>query len=539
MQGPPPGGWQTPFRERGMTEVQTTSLERQLAELRLLHEGVLATVGEAVLIGELDGTVTACNRAAIELYGWPEAELRGRNIFQVALADAARDESDAILDRVCRGDGWWGESRAWRRDGSVFPTEVAITPVRDRDGYVAALVVAASDLSARHDLEEQFRHAQKMEALGLIASGVAHDFNNLLTAIRGYADLALRELAADHPVRDDLRQIAQASQRAAALTTQLLAFARRQTPDPALLDLNAVLADLLRLIERVIGEDVELVVTRAADLWPVRGDRIHVEQVLLNLVVNARDALPRGGKVAIGTANATLDAPLERFGLRADSGDYVALTVRDNGLGMDPETRARLFEPFYTTKPHGRGTGLGLATVYGIVRQAGGAIEVKSEPNAGSCFTIYLPRALDARRPRASGGASSALRGGHDTVLLVEDDEQVRPIAERVLRRLGYAVLSARGAEEAVRLSHDHAGPIDLVLTDIALPRSSGVELAGRLASQRPNVQILFMSGYADAAAPRHEPLPRGSRFLAKPFTPEKLARSIRDALDAIGDDPE
>jgi PAS domain S-box-containing protein len=522
-----------------MTEVQTTTLERQLAELRLLHEGVLATVGEAVLIGELDGTVTACNRAATELYGWPEAELRGRNIFQVALADVARDESDAILDRVCRGDGWWGENRAWRRDGSVFPTEVAITPVRDRDGYVAALVVAASDLSARHDLEEQFRHAQKMEALGLIASGVAHDFNNLLTAIRGYADLALRELAADHPARDDLRQIAQASQRAAALTGQLLAFARRQTPDPALLDLNAVLADLLRLIERVIGEDVELVVTRAADLWPVRGDRIHVEQVLLNLVVNARDALPRGGKVAIGTANATLDAPLERFGLRADPGDYVALTVRDNGLGMDPETRARLFEPFYTTKPHGRGTGLGLATVYGIVRQAGGAIEVKSEPNAGSCFTIYLPRAADARRPRASSGASSALRGGHETVLLVEDDEQVRPIAERVLRRLGYAVLSARGAEEAVRLSRDHAGPIDLVLTDVALPRSSGVELAGRLASQRPNVQILYMSGYADAAAPRHEPLPRGSRFLAKPFTPEKLARSIRDALDAIGDDPE
>jgi PAS domain S-box-containing protein len=522
-----------------MPQVQTTSLERRLAELQLLHEGVLATLSEAVLTGELDGTVTACNRAATELYGWPAEELRGRNIFQVALADVARDESDAILDRACRGDGWWGEGRAWRRDGSVFPTEVAITPVRDRDGDVSALVVAAADLTARRDLEEQFRQAQKMEALGLIASGVAHDFNNLLTAIRGYSDLALRELGADHAARDDVRQIAVAAQRAAALTGQLLAFSRRQAPDPALLDLNAVVGDLLRLLERVIGEDVNLTIDRAADLWPVRGDRAQVEQVLLNLVVNARDALPRGGAVAITTANAVLEQPLERFGLRADAGSYVTLTVGDTGTGMDAETRSRLFEPFYTTKARGRGTGLGLATVYGVVRQVGGAIEVKSGPDKGSCFTIYLPRAVDARRPRNSADGPGALRGGGETILLVEDDEQVRPIAERVLRRLGYAVLSARGPDEAVRLSRDHAGEIDLVLIDVVLPRSSGVELAARLASRRPGVQILFMSGYADAAAPRHEPLPRGSRFLAKPFTPETLARSIRDALDSsAGDDP-
>jgi PAS domain S-box-containing protein len=485
------------------------------------------------VLATLDGTVTYCNRAATELYGWPVRNLIGRNIFQVALADVAVDQSAAILERVCQGDGWWGETRAWRRDGSIFPSAVTIAPFTDEEGHVDGLIGVAIDLTSRRALEQQFRHAQKMEAVGLIVGGVAHDFNNLLTAMRGYSELALSALEADDPVREDVEQIAAAADRAAELTGQLLSFSRRNAPDPALLDLNDVVGDLHRLMERVIGEDVDLLVSRDPELWPVRADRGQIDQVLLNLVINGRDALPDGGQLTVETANEDVAERQESYGLAIEPGEYAVLRVSDAGIGIDAETRERLFEPFYTTKETGKGTGLGLATVYGIVRQAGGLIEVASEPGQGTTFSILFPHARDTRRRRTQPSGVASLRGGNETVLLVEDDDQVRPIAQRVLSRLGYQVLTARGADLAFRMAREHKGPIDLLLTDVVLPRESGVELSTRLASARPSMQILYMSGYADAAPARRQPLPRGARFLAKPFTPEMLARAVRDVLDA------
>ena len=516
-----------------------TDLERRLAETQGLaararaQEQLLELVDEAVMIADPGGTITYCNRAAGVLYGWPAEQLWGQSVFQVALADVAAEDTASILERVVRGDGWWGESRAWRRDGSIFPTAVAIAAIQERGGEPGTLVSITTDLTAQRALEDRCRQAQKMESVGLIAGGVAHDFNNLLTVIGGYGDLALTGMAPDDPVRDDILQIVKAASRASTLTSQLLTFSRRQTLDPMLLDLNAIVHDLLQLIERVIGADVELNVVPASPLWPIRADRGQIEQVLVNLVVNARDAVPAAGWIVLETANVTLEAPIDDFDLVIAAGDYVLLSVRDSGHGMDAETRRHIFEPFYTTKEAGRGTGLGLATVYGIVQRAGGSVRVESEVGQGTAFSIYFPRAGESRRRRQAPPGPLALRGGSETILLVEDDDHVRPIAERVLARLGYTVLPARGAEAAFGAARDHAGTIDLLLTDVVLPRSDGIQLAARLAPMCPRMQILYISGHADTAQVRPGPLPRGARFLAKPFTPDVLARAVREALDA------
>src|SRR5881392_1254098 len=373
--------------------------------------------------------------------------------------------------------------------------------------------------------EVQLRQAQKMEAVGRLAGGVAHDFNNLLTVITSYSDLLLEDLASNDPKRDDVGQIRQAAEGAAALTRQLLAFSRQQVLEPKVLDVRAIVAGTEKLLRRLIGADVQLATSLASDLGAVKADPGQLEQIIINLAVNARDAMPGGGRLSIEAAN------LEQ--VEGRPGRYVLLAVSDTGIGMDEQTKARIFEPFFTTKESGKGTGLGLATVYGIVKQAGGFIWVYSEPGRGTSFKVYLPRVDEPAEPEVARPAPGEVRGGTETVLVVEDAASVRMVTRQVLERHGYAVLEAPNGDTALRLAAKHHGPIDLLLTDVVMPGLSGRQLAEQLAQLRPSMKVLYVSGYGENAVVHHGILEPGVAYLQKPFTPETLARRVRDTLDA------
>ncbi|MDP3767351.1 MAG: ATP-binding protein, partial [Dehalococcoidia bacterium] len=354
--------------------------------------------------------------------------------------------------------------------------------------------------------------------MGRIASGVAHDFNNLLTVILAETDMALAELAPDHPLRAGLDEIRQTTQRAASLTRQLLAFSRRQVVEPEFFSLNDLVADVEKMLRRLIGEDIELSALAAPDLGPVKADRGHIEQVLVNLAVNARDAMPDGGRLVVETANVTLTEEYTATHSYAAPGEYVVLAVSDSGTGMTEEVKAHLFEPFFTTKEQGRGTGLGLATCYGIAKQHGGFISVYSELGIGTTFKVYLPRAGGVAAGPAPVG--EAARGGTETVLLVEDDPKVRNVTARMLHTLGYTVLEAGSAEQALTRLQAHRGPVHLLITDAVLPAVGGRQLAGQVQAARPGTRVLYMSGYTDDVALKHRLLERGVHFLQKPFAP-------------------
>jgi two-component system, cell cycle sensor histidine kinase and response regulator CckA len=388
-------------------------------------------------------------------------------------------------------------------------------------------------VTARRRLEEQYRQAQKMEAVGQLASGIAHDFNNLLTVINGYADLLLQSLPPADSSQELLEEIRRAGERAAGLTRQLLAFGRRQVLAPRVLDLNAVAADTEAMLRRVIGEDVRLATVPGPGLWPVRADPGQVEQVLLNLAVNARDAMPTGGRLTIETRNVELDDEYALAHAGAHPGPHVLLAVSDTGCGMTDEVKARIFEPFFTTKGPGRGTGLGLATVYGIVTQSGGHLGVDSEAGAGTTFRVYLPRAEGpVGEPKAGSGAPAPRRGA-ETVLLVEDDPAVRALNRHVLAGCGYTVVEAGDGDEAWRAAVRHAGgPIHLLVTDVVMPGQGGRALAERLLERHPGLKVLYVSGYTDDAVVRHGVLREAMNFLQKPFTPTALAHRVREVLD-------
>jgi CheY-like chemotaxis protein/two-component sensor histidine kinase len=374
-----------------------------------------------------------------------------------------------------------------------------------------------------------------MEAVGRLAGGVAHDFNNLLTVIGGYVDLLRENLGLDDPMRRDLMEIRSATDRAAALTRQLLAFSRRQVLQPVVLDLNDVITDLQKMLGRVIGEDVHLLTKLDPSVGRVRADAGQIEQVIMNLVINARDAMPDGGKLTIETTNVELDEDYSQQHIAAEPGPYVMLSVSDDGSGMDEETRAQIFEPFFTTKERGKGTGLGLSTVYGIIKQTGGFIWVYSEPGQGTTFKIYLPRIGESDSRVEPRRAQKEALVGTETILLVEDEQSLRALTGRILGQCGYSVLTATDAPEALVLSERHEGPIHLMVTDVVMPQMSGTELAERLAPLRPEMKVLYVSGYTQNGIVHHGVLNPDAFFLQKPFDRKSLTRKIREVLDSPG----
>jgi signal transduction histidine kinase len=404
---------------------------------------------------------------------------------------------------------------------------------------VRGIVINSRDVTERREAEEALRRSeqqllqvQKMEAVGRLAGGVAHDFNNLLTAIRGNAELLLADIPEDSQSREDVEEIRRAADRAAALTRQLLAFSRRQVLQPRLLDLNGSVSEMQRMLRRLLGEDVELATRLDPHLRRVRADPAQVEQVIMNLVVNARDAMPEGGVVMLCTSNMELGSELRRRFSYVVPGEYVLLEVGDTGHGMDPATLEMAFEPFFTTKPTGKGTGLGLSMVYGIVKQSGGYVWIDSEPGRGTRVRVYLPVARGSEDEEELPPVPVARVRGRGTVLLVEDEETVRRIAERVLTRGGYDVLTAAEGAEAMALSRQHSGTIQVLVTDLVMPRMNGSDLARRLMAERPGIRVLFISGYDRDAARTAGPLEPGTDFIQKPFTPELLLERVGRLLE-------
>jgi len=508
------------------------------AALRASEERFRALVensSDALLLLDAEGRVTYMTASSSRQFGWTPDQMVGRSIFDFVHPD----DTDTVTARMSDALRHPGrrvvqEVRFRHADGS-WRTMEAIGVNRLDDPSVGAIVVNARDMTDRRKLEEQLRMSQKMEAVGQLAGGVAHDFNNLLTAILGYCNLMLDDMPPDDPRRADLDEIRAAGERAAALTRQLLAFSRRQMLQPQSVHLNAIVQQMEKLLRRLISEDVELSTKLAADLLTVRVDPAAIEQILVNLAVNARDAMPLGGRLTIETANVELDETYAVMHVTMPPGRYVMLAVGDTGEGMDSATRARVFEPFFTTKEQGKGSGLGLATVYGMVKQSGGFIWVYSEPGHGTMFKVYFPPAEQRAAASASehpGRRTSDGKQGWETVLLVEDEAAVRALAREVLRRHGYVVLEARHGVDALRVAERHNDEIHLMITDVVMPHMSGRDLAERLARVRPKMKVLFMSGYTDHAL-MHRELTPGSAFLQKPFTPEGFARKVRSVLDA------
>ena len=448
--------------------------------------------------------------------------------------DRERVLSDLELQKA--GKPFDHEYRVIHTDGSTRWIWDRGFPIRDDAGRLTHYAGVAQDITERRRLEGQFRQAQKMEAVGRLAGGVAHDFNNLLTIINGYSELLLERLHPSDPLRGSIEEIIKAGGRAASLTRQLLAFSRQQVLAPRVLDLNALVADVERMLRRLIGEDIDLVMLPGAELGRVKADPGQIEQILVNLAVNARDAMPEGGKLVIETTNVELDDAYARSHPVVTPGHYVMLAMSDTGTGMDAAIQAHIFEPFFTTKEQGKGTGLGLSTVYGIVKQSGGYIWVYSEPGLGSTFKIYLPSVEDAAESVSGPEARELPFGGSETILLVEDEEAVRTLASKILQERGYRVLESASPDDALQIAEHHQEPIDLLLTDVVLPKMSGRKIAEYLTALRPNMKVLYMSGYTDDAVVRNGVLESNTAFLQKPFTPSGLARKVREVLDAAPD---
>ena len=477
-----------------------------------------------------DGRVQMWNRAAEALVGWAPAEVEGRDLPTMP-PDRAADEGE-LTQRLLAGEVVRGrESRILHRDGHEIPVALYAAPLHE-DGTIAGTVLRWVDLSERHNLEAQLQQAQRLESVGRLAGGIAHDFNNILTAILGFAQLVDEDMAPDDPRRTNIRSIEESAERATSLVRQLLAFGRQQVLRLEVVDLGEVLERIGPMLQRLIGEDVSVALKHPDGLWLVEADRSQLEQVIVNLAVNARDAMPRGGTLTIEVSNVDLDARYASTHPEVEPGPHVLLAVSDTGVGMDPETMSHIFEPFFTTKEAGRGTGLGLSTVYGIVRQSGGHIWVYSELDRGTTFRLYFPRASGAIAEAPGAEAETVPVTGTETILVAEDEEILRALIEVILRRLGYTVVLARNAAEALEIARQRH--VDLLLTDVVMPGQSGIELAAAVREKSPGTRVLMMSGYTSAALEPHGMM-EGDELLQKPFTPDSLARAVRSRL-ARGD---
>ncbi len=523
----------------GVVLVTDIALRRLADEARGRLAAIVESSDDAIVSVDVDGAIATWNRGAETLYQYRGADLIGHPV-SVLFPPASHDQETSSSDRAAVGDTTQAYDTTHRRkDGSFVEVSVKFSPVRDITGAVIASAMVAKDLTATRQAEaihrrteEQFRQAQKMEAVGRLAGGVAHDFNNLLTVILSYSQFAIEDLKPGDPLRDDMMQIDQAGRRATELTRQLLAFSRQQMLQPRVLDINQILPPMERMLRRLLGEDVTLSLLPASALGRVVADEGQLEQVVMNLAVNARDAMPTGGNLTIETADVHFDR--EHVGGPSDMppGDYVMFSVCDTGTGMDPATCARVFEPFFTTKELGKGTGLGLSTVFGIVRQSGGYLSVFSELGHGTTFKVYLPMTDRPADAKIEDGPPVVLRGS-ETVLLVEDEEQVRVVAAAILRRHGYNVLETSNGGEAFLVSKTFSARIHLLLTDVVMPRMSGRRLAEELTTQRPDMRVLYASGYTDDAIIHHGVLEAGVAFIQKPFTPDALLRKVREVIDA------
>ena len=531
---------------RAMSEADGRRARREVEEALQNERQFLRALLESLEVGivacDRNGILTLFNRATREFHGLPEEPLppeRWAEHLRLFRADGKTPlEKEAIpLFRALQGEQVRNaELTIVPADGLSRTVVASGQPILDGHGRNLGAVIAMHDITERKQLEEQLRQSQKMEAVGRLAGGIAHDFNNLLNVITGYGELISERLPQGDPMGPKVDQIKKAAQRAASLTRQLLAFSRKQVIEPRVLDLNALLADLDKMLRRMIGEDIEMSTVEGQPLGRIKADPGQIEQIVMNLVVNARDAMPQGGKLTLGTANVDLDHAFARRNAGARAGAYVLLSVVDTGTGMDPETQSHIFEPFFTTKEMGKGTGLGLATVYGIVKQNNGYIEVESAPGRGACFRVYLPRVQD-RAEALRARESTAPPQGSETILVVEDEDLVRQVVREALRSFGYTVLETGDAEEGARICKSHAGSIHLLMTDVIMPKMNGRALAKRLILQRPDLKVLYMSGYTDSAIVQHGVLEPGVSFLQKPFALTTLARKVRDVLDEEGVD--
>ncbi len=492
---------------------------------------------EAIVITDPKGVIIYANPSFEVITGYTVDEAIGQNIriLKSGKHDTAfyRD----LWETISRGDVWRGFFFNRKKDGTLYQEEDTISPIKDTQGRITSYVSVKRDVTHEMALELQLLQSQKMEAVGRLAGGVAHDFNNMLTAITGYGELSITRLPKGDPLRHNLDEILKAADRATTLTRQLLAFSRKQVLDTRIFDLNELITNIQNMLRRLIGEDVELVILlEQASIWPIKADPGQIEQVLLNLVINARDAMPLGGKLTILTANVTVDESFARQHIGMVAGDYVLMSVADTGIGMSDEIKPHLFEPFFTTKEGGKGTGLGLATSYGIIKQSGGQIAVTTKIGAGSTFDIYLPGM--GGKTLSNGRAARVMEEtprsrGNETILLAEDEEAVRELTQMILRELGYNVLSAENGVRALQLVHDHSDQrIDVLLTDIVMPQIGGRELAERMRKTQPDLKVLFITGYSIEAERISGMLSYTTSYLPKPFTPSALGRKIREVLD-------
>jgi two-component system, cell cycle sensor histidine kinase and response regulator CckA len=502
------------------------ALRRSEARYRSLVQSSVYGIYRA----SLQGRFLDVNAALISMLGYTSAE-------EVLLLDPEKhvfanpEEQHRLFDQFRDTGRLEGMDVKWkRRDGSTITVRISGRAVASEDEPADVLEAIAEDVTERRALEEQFRQAQKMEAVGRLAGGVAHDFNNLLMVVSGYAEVILSKLEIDDPLSDKARAIQQAADRATTLTRQLLAFSRKQLLELKVVDVNAIVSDMERLLRPLIGENVELVAKLAPHAGYTRADAGQLEQVLMNLVVNAKDAMPAGGTLTIQTENILADDSSRRGQAFIRPGSYVMLSVTDTGMGMDKETQLRIFEPFFTTKEKGKGTGLGLSTVYGIVKQSGGYVMVHSELGHGSSFHIYLPQ-VEGTAEKHSAPAARAAAGGTETILLVEDEESVRQLVRDTLESKGYKVIEAENGEGGISVAAQHAGKIDLVITDVVMPGMGGREMAEEIVKIRPETKILYLSGYAEDAILSEGGIENATPFLQKPFTLQNLSRKVREVL--------
>jgi two-component system cell cycle sensor histidine kinase/response regulator CckA len=530
-----------PIRNRRGKVVGVSTIARNITERKRMEEALFRSEANfrssfenspcGLLRTATGGAILRANPAILKMLGYgSENELWALNMTDVYKdpAERARLSDRYLVENVCRD-----VETEWKcKDGTPITVRFSANAVKGMDGHLAYFEVAVEDVTERRSLDRQLRQSQKMEAIGRLSGGIAHDFNNLLCVIMGYAESLQERMEQNHALRKSADEILRAAKRAAALTGQLLAFSRQQTLDPRVLDLNHIVSDIQGLLRRVIGEDIQLSVALDPKLGRLKADPSQLGQVIMNLAVNARDAMPDGGKLTLVTQNFVMDDVfVQRYPYPVQPGPYVVLTVTDTGVGMSPATKARAFEPFFTTKEEGKGTGLGLSTVYGVVKQSGGYIELDSAPGAGTTFTIYLPRVEGALPPESAPFNDAIISGeAYETILLVEDEQALRTLVRGILESAGYTVLEASDGREALDLSRQYTGTIDLLLTDIVMPRISGTVLAEALEQQRPELRVLFISGYTGLTVGGKNPV-EGRMYLAKPFSRQALARKVREAL--------